>query len=81
MLSIGRTLEETAQRGTEKLRKLIRWGRENAVEFDPGKTEIMHFSRKKNSDNPTVMHGAVEKTAKDVMRWLGIFLDRKLSFR
>ncbi|KAI1839459.1 hypothetical protein JX266_014330, partial [Neoarthrinium moseri] len=81
MLSIGRTLQETAQRGTEKLRKLIRWGRENAVEFDPGKTEIMHFSRKKNSDNPTVMHGAVEKTAKDVMRWLGIFLDRKLSFR
>ena len=41
----------------------------------------MHFSRKQNTDNPPVRHGDHAKTAKPSLRWLGILLDRKLTFK
>ncbi|KAF5007695.1 hypothetical protein FDECE_5995 [Fusarium decemcellulare] len=41
----------------------------------------MHFSRRHNQDNPTVYHNGIAKTAKPAMRWLGLWLDRKLSFK
>jgi hypothetical protein len=36
----------------EDLRKLLRWSSENKVAFAPEKFEILHISRKHNSDNP-----------------------------
>lgn len=81
ILNIGKTLGETATEASKELQELIDWGAENAVEFNPAKTEIMHFSRKRNNDNPPVWHSTYAKTAKPSMRWLGILLDRKLNFK
>ncbi|KAH8193912.1 hypothetical protein TruAng_011923 [Truncatella angustata] len=66
---------------TEQLRELIDWGQDNGVEFGPAKTEVMHFPRKRDTDNPIVTHGTTRKRAEASMRRLGVFLDRKLTFR
>ena len=41
----------------------------------------MHFSKKQNTDNPPVRHRDHAKTAKPSLRWLGILVDRKLTFK
>ncbi|KAH8193491.1 hypothetical protein TruAng_012343 [Truncatella angustata] len=52
ILNVVTTLQETAAEATEQLKELIDWGQDNGVEFDPAKTEIMHFSRKRDTNNP-----------------------------
>jgi hypothetical protein len=41
----------------------------------------MHFSRSKLRTAPAVRHGDVEKHPESALRWLGIWLDSRLSFR
>ncbi|RKK55616.1 hypothetical protein BFJ69_g17700 [Fusarium oxysporum] len=60
---------------------MVRWGAANGVSFDPKKTEGMHFSRSKLETAPAIRHGDVEKHPEAAMRWLGIWLDSRLSFR
>ncbi|KAH6957467.1 hypothetical protein DER45DRAFT_458456, partial [Fusarium avenaceum] len=45
------------------------------------KTEVMHFSRSKLRTTPAVRHGDIEKHPEPALRWLGIWLDSRLSFR
>lgn len=46
IVTFGRTLTQTAAAATEQLQELLRWGAENAIDFDPAKTEVMHFPGK-----------------------------------
>lgn len=72
----------TTARAEAGIRQLEEWGRENAVTFDPGKTDIMHFSHRLDNHRPTVTHGGrVVAPDEKAMRWLGIWLDRKLTFK
>lgn len=80
IVTFGRTLAQTAAAATEQLQELLQWGADNAIDFDPAKTEVMHFSRQKSSDNPGVRHGVHVKIAKASLRWLGVYFDRKLTF-
>ncbi|KAF4462614.1 hypothetical protein FALBO_10575 [Fusarium albosuccineum] len=41
----------------------------------------MHFSRSKLRGAPAVRRGDVEKRSESTLRWLGIWLDSRLSFR
>ncbi|KAF5230804.1 hypothetical protein FANTH_13697 [Fusarium anthophilum] len=41
----------------------------------------MHFSRSKLRNTPIIRHGDVEKHPESALRWLGIWLDSRLSFR
>ncbi|KAH7169806.1 uncharacterized protein B0J16DRAFT_276730, partial [Fusarium flagelliforme] len=41
----------------------------------------MHFSRSKLRTTPAVRHGDIEKHPEQALRWLGIWLDSRLSFR
>ena len=47
MLQVGDTVEETTKAAIEDISALVDWGLEKAVQFDPAKTEIMHFSRQR----------------------------------
>ncbi|KAJ3498163.1 hypothetical protein NLG97_g1340 [Lecanicillium saksenae] len=60
---------------------MLTWGNDNGVSFAPDKTEVMHFSRQRLTSLPSVQHGTVEKYPDAAMRWLGIWLDRSLSFK
>ncbi|KAF4460560.1 reverse transcriptase [Fusarium albosuccineum] len=81
ILSIGDTVDESTAMASRSIAEMVRWGAENGVSFDPKKTEVMHFSRSKLRTAPAVRHGDVEKHPKPGLRWLGIWLDSRLSFR
>ncbi|KAM3454106.1 hypothetical protein NHJ6243_008968 [Beauveria neobassiana] len=82
MLFIGDSLEDTSRQANEAIAAMESWGRGEAIHFDPEKIEIMHFSRR-NADHgvsPVIYHGDKEIRAVISMRWLGIWLDKKLTF-
>ncbi|KAM4066776.1 endonuclease-reverse transcriptase domain-containing protein [Hirsutella rhossiliensis] len=69
---------ETAARATRAAGELIQWGADNGVVFDPGKTEVIHFTRPRyKGDLPSVWHGKlsfrthVEKWAAKAMTAAG----------
>ncbi|CZR35886.1 uncharacterized protein FPRO_17006 [Fusarium proliferatum ET1] len=81
ILSIGDTIDETTATASSSIGEMVRWGAANGVSFDPKKTEVMHFSRSKLRTTPAIRHGDVEKHPEPAIRWLGIWLDSRLSFR
>ncbi|KAL7758307.1 hypothetical protein ACKLNR_012834 [Fusarium oxysporum f. sp. zingiberi] len=81
ILSIGDTVDETSAMASRSIAEMVRWGAENGVSFDTKKTEVMHFSRSKLRTAPAVRHGDAEKYPEPALRWLGIWLDSRLSFR
>ena len=82
MLFIGDSLEDTTRQANEAIAAMESWGRGEAIHFDPEKTEVMHFSRRKadHRQSPIIHHGDKEIRAAPSMRWLGIWLDKKLTF-
>ena len=62
--------------------KIFSLGERNAVEFDPGKTELVHFLRRylRPRDPLRLLNGATIQL-KEVVKWLGIWFDRKLDFK
>ncbi|RKK55869.1 hypothetical protein BFJ69_g17692, partial [Fusarium oxysporum] len=81
ILSIGDTVDETTAMASSSIAEMVRWGAANGVSFDTKKTEVMHFSRSKLRTAPAVRHGDAEKHPESALRWLGIWLDSRLSFR
>ncbi|RKK22217.1 hypothetical protein BFJ66_g12393 [Fusarium oxysporum f. sp. cepae] len=81
ILSVGDTVDETAAMASRAIDEMVRWGATNGVSFDSKKTEVMHFSRSKLRTAPAVRHGDIEKHPESALRWLGIWLDSRLSFR
>jgi Reverse transcriptase (RNA-dependent DNA polymerase) len=65
--------------------KLIRNGNWQAIGFDMKKTELIHFHTKRTEllESLTLQNGTemVEIAAKDTVKWLGIWFDRKLNFK
>ena len=81
ILCTGQSLEETSRTASDYLQELVNWGTANGISFDPEKTEVMHFSRRRQETELPVRHGDVEKQPEAAMRWLGLWLDRKLTFK
>ncbi|KID59415.1 reverse transcriptase, partial [Metarhizium hybridum] len=81
ILCTGQSLEETSRIASEYLQELVNWGAANGISFDPEKTEVMHFSLRRRETELPVRHGDVEKQPEAAMRWLGLWLDRKLTFK
>ena len=81
LLRVGHTLEETARLATQDIDELMAWGAANGVSFDPDKTDVIHFTRRMNDTSPPIIHGGTAKTPTNAIRWLGVWLDKKLAFR
>lgn len=69
-----RRLESIAQR-------LFTLARNQAVQFDPGKTELIHFTSRRETPSNSVQLGDITVEPKPVVRWLGIWFDSKLNFK
>ncbi|OAQ57520.1 reverse transcriptase [Pochonia chlamydosporia 170] len=80
MLFTGDSLEETTAKANAAIAAMEAWGQQGAFSFDPDKTEVTHFSRKRNRSSPAVCHQGQEVKAQKAMRWLGVWLDRRLTF-
>lgn len=59
--------------------KALDWGRRHGAIFDQKKAQIIHMTHKKHS-NPKVYFGDQILEPKNELRWLGLWLDPKLSF-
>ena len=51
------------------------------VQFDPGKTELIHFTTQREPITEGVTIASVAIAPKSVVRWLGIWFDSKLTFK
>ena len=58
------------------------WAASNNVKFDDDKSELIHFekTRKVSKDTLELPNGTVIEP-KNVVKWLGVWLDRKLNFK
>jgi len=62
-------------------RELMSRAKEAAISFDIGKTELIHFYNKRTTIEEGLKLGDVEISPKPLVRWLGVFLDSKLTFK
>lgn len=65
-------LEEEGERALD-------WGRKHGAIFDKKKAQVIHLTHRKHS-NPKVYFGDQVLEPKEELRWLGLWLDPKLSF-
>ncbi len=56
---------------------------DNLIQFNPKKTELIHFHSKKNiGENANICFSENDLVeAKPTVKWLGIWLDSKLNFK
>ncbi|RAL58743.1 hypothetical protein DID88_003049 [Monilinia fructigena] len=73
------------------LYRIEAWGLANKVAFAPEKLEMMHFTRRRHAHAPEAVisptltiqptTSAPGDTKQPALRWLGVWLDRKLTFK
>ena len=82
LYTTGKNAEENAKVLQEVAKTVFTWAEENAVQFDDSKSELIHFSRgqKDPTAKITLPNRTVIKPVNQV-KWLGIWLDRKLTFK
>ena len=71
---LKQTLEETAN-------TILQEAKESAIEFDVEKTELLYASRKREINAEPVQVGESLIQPSNCVRWLGFFLDNKLSYK
>jgi ribonuclease HI len=85
LLRTSTDLESNCNLLTADLQEALDWGQEEGINFDPSKSELLHFTRKRGDQNrtlPGVSAGTHQVTENPgPLRWLGVFFDRKLSFK
>ena len=61
--------------------KLMSKAKEAAISFDVGKIELIYFYNKYTTIEEGLKLGDIEISPKPLFRWLGVFLDLKLTFK
>ena len=63
------------------VRKLMSKAKEATISFNIGKIERIHFYNKHTTIEKGLKLGDTEISPKPLVRWLGVFLDSKLTFK
>ena len=61
--------------------ELISKAKEAAISFDISKTELIYFYSKRTTIEEGLKLRDIEISPKPLVRWLGVFLDSKLTFK
>ena len=83
-LVIGESEEQNCQKLEDITKTAFEWGGNNAVTFDDPKTELIHFHRQRHTGTeqcPVTLSNGTGIRPSPVVRWLGVYFDRKLSFK
>ena len=81
ILGIGPTNVESALAAQREVDSLLGWGKENAVSFDTGKSEVIHFKCRRQDGPISILVNDSRIEPAEHIRWLGVHLDAKLSFK
>jgi hypothetical protein len=91
LVAQGKTREGNSRALEAAARTAFQWAWDNAVAFDDAKSEMLHFHRSRwdvitEETKIQLPHGMVVEPGtrggkSDVVRWIGIFFDRKLMFK
>ncbi|KAI1000537.1 hypothetical protein K3495_g7661 [Podosphaera aphanis] len=83
-----KSLQENSVAFGKSLKEVLEWGQAERITFDPGKSKLQHFSRRRAdkdpNSTPTINHGKIslsENTICPYTRWLGVHFDKTLSFK
>ena len=85
LVAFSTNLQMNCDQLQSDLQEALTWGESEGITFDPLKSELLHFSRSHkdaNADLPGVTtrtHSVTEGNGP--LRWLGVYFDRKLSFK
>jgi len=76
---------KSAEKNCAELESVIRqlWelASQQEVIFDPSKTELIHFSTRRQAHTAGIRVGDITILPKEVVRWLGVWFDSKLTFK
>ncbi|KAI0992885.1 hypothetical protein K3495_g15299, partial [Podosphaera aphanis] len=85
---ISKSLHENANLLAKDLRQAINWASEEGITFDPDKFGLLHFSRRRTDQDPRTTPNVEvdplnisEDADRPYIRWLGVLLDKKLTFK
>lgn len=83
LLATTNTLSENCSTLSNSLDDLLEWGQAEGITFDPRKSELQHFSRRRKDrdprSTPSVMSRKMivsENLTHPYTRWLGVYFDR-----
>ncbi|KAI0994968.1 hypothetical protein K3495_g13212 [Podosphaera aphanis] len=81
ILGIGRTIQESAEKAQQEVDSLLDWAQRNAVLFEVAKSEVIQFPGRAQEGSVEIrINGNLVEPAEHI-RWLGVHLDQKLSFK
>ena len=79
LLAFGQTRRRCVQTLEEAFQIASEWAQIRGMEFEPAKSTLIHFDRGPGDSTPAILNGVQIKPAKS-SRFLGIWIDRKLTF-
>lgn len=80
ILSVAKTLVDTSLLTASRVESITSWCDYNGPSLADNKTEILHLHRSRQPSPPVIINGASRKSNL-TLRWLGVLLDTKLSFK
>lgn len=85
LLETQKTLQENSIALAKSLKEVLEWEQKQGITFDPGKSELQHFSRRRADrdprSTPTITYGnfsVSENIARPYTRWLGVLFDKTI---
>ena len=87
LVAVSDSPSQNASALTADLGDCTTWCRDNAIPIDADKFGLIHFSRRRQTDNPPVTACLQPPVViapvdgPDTLRWLGVYYDRKLTFK
>ncbi len=78
----SKKIDTNCERLNQAIQVAFNWARENVVKFDDSKSEMIHFELKKEmSLNTITLSNQTTLKSQKSVKWLGIYIDRKLTFK
>ena len=81
LLSVGKTTGHTVTQLRRAWATCEEWADEYGMQFEPAKSELMHFTRAHAADSTRLRIGSATVQPVQSARFLGIWLDRKLRWK
>jgi len=81
LVAASKSVHENCQMLQKAAEQLINWGTSHHIQFDMKKTELIHFDHSDKSLKKSVKIMKNRIFPQEIVRWLGVWFDRKLSFK